>query len=71
MTLSGMAAQVGVDNRNGIILAAKHKKTLLGGPIELIIEDVEGKPETAVRKAEMHDRIEADAHSLRHAGVIH
>jgi ABC-type branched-subunit amino acid transport system substrate-binding protein len=27
MTLSGMAAQVGVDNRNGIVLAAKHKKT--------------------------------------------
>jgi branched-chain amino acid transport system substrate-binding protein len=52
MTLSGMAAQVGVDNRNGIVLAAKHKKTILGRPIELIIEDVEGKPEVGVRKAE-------------------
>ena len=52
MTLSGMAAQVGVDNRNGIVLAAKEKKTLLGRPIELIIEDVEGKPEVGVRKAE-------------------
>ncbi len=52
MTLSGMAAQVGVDNKNGIILAAKHKKTILGRPIELLIEDEEGKPEVGVRKAE-------------------
>jgi len=52
MTLSGIAAQVGIDNRNGIVLAAKHKKTLLGRPIQLLIEDVEGKPENAVRKAE-------------------
>jgi len=52
MTLSGIAAQVGVDNRNGIVLAAKHKKTILGRPIKLMIEDVEGKPETGVRKAE-------------------
>jgi len=51
-TLSGIAAQVGVDNRNGIVLAAKHKKTILGRPIELIIEDEEGKPEIGVRKAE-------------------
>ena len=52
MTLSGIAAQVGVDNRNGIVLAAKHKKTILGRPIKLIIDDEEGKPETGVRKAE-------------------
>jgi len=52
VTLSGMAAQVGVDNRNGIVLAAKHKKTILGRPIELLIEDEEGKPEVGVRKAE-------------------
>jgi branched-chain amino acid transport system substrate-binding protein len=52
MTLSGMAAQVGVDNRNGIVLAAKHKKIILGRPIELLIEDEEGKPEVGVRKAE-------------------
>jgi branched-chain amino acid transport system substrate-binding protein len=51
-TLSGIAAQVGVDNKNGIVLAAKHKKTILGRPIELIIEDEEGKPEVGVRKAE-------------------
>ena len=43
MTLCGIAAQVGIDNRNGIMLAAKHKKTILGRPIKLIIEDVEGK----------------------------
>ncbi len=52
VTLSGMGAQVGVDNRNGIVLAAKHKKTILGRPIELIIEDEEGKPEVGIRKAE-------------------
>lgn len=52
VTLSGMGAQVGVDNKNGILLAAKHKKTILGRPIELIIEDEEGKPEVGVRKAE-------------------
>ncbi|HSR11425.1 MAG TPA: ABC transporter substrate-binding protein [Thermodesulfobacteriota bacterium] len=52
MTLSGMAAQVGVDNKNGIVLAAKEKKTILGRPIELLIEDEEGKPEVGVRKAE-------------------
>ncbi|HYB22130.1 MAG TPA: ABC transporter substrate-binding protein, partial [Thermodesulfobacteriota bacterium] len=43
VTLSGMGAQVGVDNRNGIMLAAKQKKTVLGRPIELVIEDEEGK----------------------------
>jgi len=52
MTLCGIAAQVGIDNRNGIMLAAKHKKTILGRPIKLIIEDVEGKPEAGIRKAE-------------------
>lgn len=52
MTLVGIAAQVGIDNKNGIILAAKHKKTILGRPIKLIIEDVEGKSEVGIRKAE-------------------
>ncbi len=52
MTLVGIAAQVGIDNRNGIMLAAKHKKTILGRPIKLIIEDVEGKSEVGIRKAE-------------------
>ncbi|MDZ7695951.1 MAG: ABC transporter substrate-binding protein [Deltaproteobacteria bacterium] len=52
MTLVGIAAQVGIDNKNGIILAAEHKKTILGRPIELIIEDEEGKPEVGIRKAQ-------------------
>ncbi len=52
MTLVGIAAQVGIDNKNGIMLAAKQKKTLLGRPIKLIIEDVEGKSEIGIRKAE-------------------
>lgn len=52
MTLVGIAAQVGIDNRNGILLAAKHKKTIMGRPIKLIIEDEEGKPEIGIRKAE-------------------
>ena len=52
VTLSGMGAQVGVDNKNGILLAAKHKKLISGRPIDLIIEDDEGKPEVVVRKAE-------------------
>jgi branched-chain amino acid transport system substrate-binding protein len=52
MTISGIAAQVGVDNRNGILLAAKHKKTVLGRPLQILVEDVEGKPELGVRKAE-------------------
>lgn len=52
MTLSGLAAQVGIDNRNGIVLAGKHKKTIMGRPIELLIEEEEGKPEVGVRKAE-------------------
>lgn len=52
MTLSGIAAQVGVDNRNGIVMAAKEKKTLLGRPIQLIVEDDEGKPDVGLRKAE-------------------
>jgi branched-chain amino acid transport system substrate-binding protein len=52
LTLSGMGAQVGVDNKNGILLAVKHKKLISGRPIELIIEDDEGKPEIVIRKAE-------------------
>lgn len=52
MTLVGIAAQVGIDNRNGIQLAAKHKGTIMGRPIQLVIEDVEGKSEIGIRKAE-------------------
>lgn len=35
--LVGIVAQIGIENRNGILLAAKHKKTILGRPIKLII----------------------------------
>jgi branched-chain amino acid transport system substrate-binding protein len=52
MTLVGIAAQVGIDNRDGIVLATKHKGTIMGRPIELVIEDDEGKTETGIRKAE-------------------
>lgn len=52
MTLTGSGAQVGIDNRNGIVLAAKQKGTIMGRPIDLIIEDDEMKPETGIRKAE-------------------
>lgn len=52
MTLVGVAAQVGIDNLNGIKLAADHKGTILGRPIQLLVEDAEGKAETGVRKAE-------------------
>jgi ABC-type branched-subunit amino acid transport system substrate-binding protein len=38
--LSGMCAQVGVDNKNGILLAAKHKKLISGRPIESKISKI-------------------------------
>ena len=50
--LSGMAAQGGVEMRDGIEMAAKEKKTLLGRPIELVVEDTRLKPDVAVSKAE-------------------
>ena len=50
--LSGMAAQGGVEMRDGIAMAAKEKGTLLGRPIELIVEDTRIKPDVAVSKAE-------------------
>ena len=50
--LSGIAAQGGVELRDGIIMAAKEKKTVLGRPIELIVEDTRVKPDVAVSKAE-------------------
>ncbi len=52
VTLTGMAAQLGIDNRNGILLAAKHKGTVLGRQIQIITEDDEGQSETGIRKAE-------------------
>lgn len=50
--LSGMAAQGGVEMRDGIIMAAKEKKTLLGRPIKLIVEDTRIKPDITVSKCE-------------------
>lgn len=50
--LSGAFAQPGIDIKNGIILAAEEKKTILGRPINLMLEDTEAKPEVGVRKAE-------------------
>ncbi len=52
MTLTGGGAQAGIDNRNGIMLAAKQKGTIMGRPIELLIEDDEMKPEAGIRKVE-------------------
>jgi len=50
--LSGIAAQGGAEMRDGIEMAAKEKKTLLGRPIELVVEDTRLKPDVAVSKAE-------------------
>lgn len=50
--LSGIAAQGGVELRDGIIMAKEEKKTLLGRPIELIVEDTQAKPDVGVSKAE-------------------
>ena len=50
--LSGIAAQGGKELRDGIAMAAKEKKTLLGRPIKLIVEDTRVKPDVAVSKAE-------------------
>jgi branched-chain amino acid transport system substrate-binding protein len=50
--LSGIVAQGGVEMRDGIDMAAKEKKTILGRPIELLVEDTQIKPDVAVSKAE-------------------
>ncbi len=50
--LSGIAAQGGKELRDGIIMAAKEKGTILGRPIKLIVEDTRVKPDIAVSKAE-------------------
>ncbi len=50
--LSGIAAQGGVELRDGSIMAAEEKKTVLGRPIELVVEDTQLKPDVAVSKAE-------------------
>lgn len=50
--LSGPAAQGGLEMKMGIEMAAEEKKTILGKPIELIVEDTQAKPPVAVTKAE-------------------
>jgi len=50
--LSGIVAQGGEEMKMGIQMAAEEKKTVLGCPIELLIEDTQVKPPVAVSKAE-------------------
>ena len=50
--LSGIVAQGGEEMKMGIQMAAEEKKTILGRPIKLIIEDTRLKPTVAVSKAE-------------------
>ena len=50
--LTGIVANGGKEMKNGIDMAAKEKKTLLGRPIKLIVEDTRVKPAVAVSKAE-------------------
>ena len=50
--LTGIVAQGGVEMRDGIKMAAEEKGTVLGRPIELIVEDTRVKPPVAVTKAQ-------------------
>lgn len=50
--LSGIAAAGGKEMSDGIMMAAKEKKTVMGRPIELIVEDTRMKPDVGVSKAE-------------------
>jgi branched-chain amino acid transport system substrate-binding protein len=50
--LTSIVANGGKEMRNGIEMAAKDKKTILGRPIKLIVEDTRVKPAVAVSKAE-------------------
>lgn len=50
--LTSIVANGGKEMRNGIDMAAKDKKTILGRPIKLIVEDTRVKPAVAVSKAE-------------------
>lgn len=50
--LSGIVAQGGEEMKMGIQIAAEEKGTILGRPIELIVEDTQLKPPVAVSKAE-------------------
>ena len=50
--LTGIVAQGGLEMKYGIEMAAAEKGTLLGRPIELLVEDTQVKPPIAVTKAE-------------------
>jgi len=50
--LTGIVAQGGLEMKMGIEMAALEKKTVLGRPIELVVEDTQLKPDVAVSKAE-------------------
>ncbi len=50
--LTSIVANGGKEMKNGIDMAAKDKKTILGRPIKLIVEDTRVKPAVAVSKAE-------------------
>ncbi|NCO60666.1 MAG: hypothetical protein COZ70_00980 [Deltaproteobacteria bacterium CG_4_8_14_3_um_filter_51_11] len=50
--LTGIVAQGGLEMKYGIEMAAKEKGTILGRPIELVVEDTQIKPDVAVSKAE-------------------
>jgi branched-chain amino acid transport system substrate-binding protein len=50
--LTGIVAQGGLEMKYGIEMAAAEKGTVLGRPIELLVEDTQIKPPVAVSKAE-------------------
>jgi branched-chain amino acid transport system substrate-binding protein len=50
--LTGIVAQGGLEMKYGIEMAAAEKGTVLGRPIELLVEDTQVKPPVAVTKAE-------------------
>ncbi len=50
--LTGIVAQGGLEMKYGIEMAAEEKGTVLGRPIELLVEDTQIKPPVAVTKAE-------------------
>ena len=50
--LTGIVAQGGLEMKYGIEMAAEEKGSVLGRPIELLVEDTQVKPPIAVTKAE-------------------
>jgi branched-chain amino acid transport system substrate-binding protein len=50
--LTGIVAQSAVEQRDGVLMAVKEKGTILGRPIQIIVEDTRLKPDVAVSKAE-------------------